>query len=172
VLKNKEKRGGQGMTRKEIIRLKPGPELDRLVAEKVMGWIEPADAEMPRVWLRWEEGEKRYVWAGWWIEEPPKDEDGNIPSAWLLAGNKKWSPSTDIAAAWEVVERLSSRCFIQIHNQVASFMPLWNVSFESREDMKFLGSANAETVPLAICRAALAVMEHNKKERVSVEGAK
>jgi len=31
------------MTREEILKLEPGPELDRLVAEKVMGWEEGKD---------------------------------------------------------------------------------------------------------------------------------
>jgi len=64
--------------------MKPGRELDALVAKKIMGWKLSADASE---WL---------------------DADGEYMKAaeyWYIGGNDDilpWSPSTDIAAAWQV----------------------------------------------------------------------
>ena len=63
-----------------MIDMKPGPELDALVAERVMGW------------------EARQGVLG--CEVPPR----GVPLG--MGGWPTWSPSTDIAAAWEVVEKL------------------------------------------------------------------
>jgi hypothetical protein len=63
--------------------LKAGRELDALVAERVMGWRPyPTPAY------------DGYRWPEWW-EDPQ-------------TGNRRlgWHPSTDIAAAWTVLERL------------------------------------------------------------------
>ena len=71
------------MTREEILKMEPGPELDRLVAEKVMGWEENREFEM--------------------------DPHGVVKVGEII---DLWSPSADIAAAWEVVEALKSRGFV------------------------------------------------------------
>lgn len=102
-----------------------GPEMDRLVAERVMGW----EPKPPR-------------WNGWWYYEDHRpDED-----------SKCFQPSTNIAHAWEVVDRMKIRgddvCldFYRSHDQ-------WQVSTNAP---KGRGScASADTAPLAICRAAL-----------------
>ena len=62
------------MTRDEIMKMQPGWELNALVAEKVMGWFLDSDI-------------------GYW-----RNESG------LCKRQDKWSPSEDIAAAWEVWE--------------------------------------------------------------------
>lgn len=80
--------------------LPPGPELDAAVAREVMGWwqAEPQDVEAKKWKLRgltaWgDEGLASLRFIG-----PPDLDKG--------PGSGFWSPSTDIAAAWEVVERL------------------------------------------------------------------
>ena len=70
------------MTREEILKLEPGPELDRLMAERVMGW------------------EYDLLRDAWF-----KDGEGGI---WA----ENWHPSTDIAAAWELIEALRRKGFI------------------------------------------------------------
>ena len=67
------------MTKEEILNMEPGPELDRLVAERVMGW----------------RSLKEYILIG---------EGGPFVSGVYYDG-KLWSPSIDIAAAWEVIRR-------------------------------------------------------------------
>lgn len=110
------------------------------------------------------------MWAGWWIESPPTDENGEIDPVWLLAGDKVWSPSTDIADAWVVVEWLLSRgFFLDIFSPRAKDAPEWVdhpdkwsvfVCTWEREDgiVYFFQShilSKADTLSLAICRAAL-----------------
>jgi len=135
------------MTREEILKLEAGPELDRLVAEKVIGWEEGKDFDCS--------GE------GTLIHYPFRNR--------VLS--KKWSPSTDIAAAWEVVRRvfelkptlgfvlftdISGHCraaFYDILEYIDQVVPVSEID-------------DAETVPLAICRAALLAVEATQeKER-------
>jgi hypothetical protein len=110
-------------------------EIDRLVAEKVMGW--KADFR--------------------------DDVYENSPRRWLVSG---WRPSTDIAAAWEVVEKLSpGRPFVlQIRNTMMGGFQVrasWtDTEIVNTYDADFGGrmrvdQATAATAPLAICLAAL-----------------
>jgi len=100
------------MTRDELLELKPGRELDALVAEKVMGYITHGqfrEKNGVRVMI------DRY--------------------------------STDIAAAWEVVEMFS---YIDIHRYddffACAIYPIGNSA---------VMRARGKTMPEAICKAAL-----------------
>lgn len=84
-----------------------GPELDRLVAERVMGWGPCTGVDL-----------------------------------------EQWHPSTDIAHAWEVVERVRGGIGFSIQR---CEMLGWLCWFRSASD----NVARADTAPLAICRAAL-----------------
>jgi hypothetical protein len=110
--------------------VKPGPELDALVAEKVMGWIHleahPASCA-PEVWIL-------------------DDEHGT--EARKAA---EWSPSTDIADAWEVVEVMRKKDGVFIANMGRR----WTVRFTDYS-MWF-----ADDLPLAICLAALKAKGHD-----------
>jgi len=75
------------MTREEILKLEPGPELDRLVAEQVMRWRLDED------WQEWFDAQGHSQ--GW-------QED--------------FKPSADIAAAMEVVNKLLPRYNISIYS--------------------------------------------------------
>jgi len=116
------------MTREEILKLEPGPELDRLIAERVMGW--------------------------------KNHEDFNFgPGGQIWRDKRVWSPSTDIATAWEVIETLREKKFvIDILGSLEDFIvKIWN---ENESEGLSIAKASAEQAPLAICRAALlAVME-------------
>lgn len=111
-----------------------GPELDRLVAEMVMGWKLRPDG------MAYHGGA-----TGWRVPHP-----GAVPPA-------QFSPSTNIANAWEVVERMAPRLRIQkgghtpyyaIHRTELGYVAgYWTA-------VPFLTSP-ADTAPLAICRAAL-----------------
>jgi len=128
------------MNPQHIDKLQPGPELDALVAEKVMGWKvveihEPSGRKVMR-WLS-DHGEGLGMY-----------------------GVDDWTPSSDITLAWEVVEK--------IHNHGESFKPLslsratglgepfskflWEATFRMYPAICY---ATAETAPHAICLAAL-----------------
>lgn len=108
-----------------------GRELDALIAQHVFGWARKSDT--PGDWLGPPPEDPRHVWCGEW------DENG-LPN-YL----PKWS--TDIATAWEVVEKLLIHGDIRLSIHVArngydvEFQPFVNVS--------------APTAPHAICLAAL-----------------
>ncbi len=102
------------MTCDEIRALPAGPELDRLVAERVMGW----------------------------------------------EGRVGFTPSRDIAFAWQVVDYLTQvRQWSDFHVEYScggspNDPPGWLAYFPGATD------ATGETAPLAICRAALlAILE-------------
>lgn len=128
------------MTRIEIFQMEAGREMDALVAEKVMGWIE-----------------KKYPMgrALYWT-----DSDGHSQRACIEA----WNPSTNISAAWEVIEKIEGGqremlCNL-IHKGFGFTSLIWEAELrECRGNHKYY-IADATTAPLAICRAALlAVME-------------
>jgi len=117
------------MTRDEIMAMEAGREMDALVAEKVMGW------------------ELRTF-------------KSNGVDFWHIPGTVRCeldAPkfSTDIGAAWEVVEKMIGE--------------MWNLSLEYQSAVYWCEFGKtcvpgdgeiADTAPLAICRAALlAVME-------------
>ena len=113
-------------------------EIDAQVAEKVMGWkvIDDGEDRDDYPIVTWHEGSEyqpdRYLfWAG-------EDVDG-----------VEWSPSTDIAAAWEVAEKLTAKLRYKIaietyEGEVYTIKPC---------------GVSAITAPMAICLAALKAME-------------
>ena len=63
-----------------------------------------------------------------------------------------WSPSTDIAAAWQVVEKFTDN--FQMDNFGAEDGKVWRVFIVSNDSGDYV-KGQADTAPLAICRAAL-----------------
>lgn len=105
---------------------KAGRELDALVAEKVMGWR--ADGI----------GDDGYFWKG-------AGSDG-----WH---SDNWKPSTDIAAAWAVVEKMATA---EDEFRLAKFKDNpWGCTFRYFEGDRSSG----DTAPEAICLAALAALK-------------
>jgi hypothetical protein len=103
-----------------------GRELDELVAEQVMGW------------------QTSISWGGsYWI-------DGFV----VEREKVKWNPSTDIAAAWEVVEKMhdSGLKFMVRSHPISSFLK--RVVF-CTQDQSSSWEVERPEVPEAICRAAL-----------------
>lgn len=125
------------MTKDEILKMEAGRELDALVADRVMGWKSTGGRH-----LAWEKGNGLITW-----------ED----SSW---GNG-FRPSTEIYAAWEVVEKFfrkgTQTLIIGCRGRAFSFRCYWNGN---------RGEAIADSAPLAICRAALmAVMGEEEAEK-------
>ncbi len=119
--------------------LKPGPELDALIAEKVMEWeLKPH--------------ENKDFWPFFWIM--------SVPTGRIDGGIGSWSPSTDIAHAWEVVEKVREAWSnFNLHSANG-----WGASFgdirmlePELDDVteRWTPVCNAPTAPHAICLAAL-----------------
>jgi len=131
------------MTREEIERMEAGREMDSLIAEKVMGW-------------RWSGENKK-----WLI---PPDDDPRIAWAalWDKKGRPDWLPdySTDIADAWQVVEKLHDLGYrVEINSTCDKGLYDVEVS-KSYSNGTVCECVVFQPISLAICRAALlSVME-------------
>ena len=130
--------------------MQAGRELDALVAEKVMG-IEVQ-------WRPWHdrhgnEGREPYM--------ANASRQGRLARGQPLYSGGAINPySTDISAAWEVVEKLRKSYRVRIHE----FGSGWQASLEIKDgrlrypiEISHEGdeSANSDTAPHAICLAAL-----------------
>jgi len=124
------------MTILEIDELKAGPELDALIAEKVMGW----------------EYLPHRLDQGW----PWKVQDG-------VRATKCPKYSTQMTSAWEVAEKISREQFSIEFRLVSMPSPpheqdVWRVFILTNADKTICGEG---TAPLAICRAALNLVNEN-----------
>ena len=112
--------------------MKPGRELDALVATKVMGWKSKDD-----IWML--------------------PDGGGVYK-------REWSPSTDIKAAWEVVEKviLDSKCpegFQLSNGDIGQEYEMcdakkWGASFDNGYGNGTF--SDGESAPHVICLSALA----------------
>ena len=132
--------------------LPAGPELDRLIAEKVMGWDSyPALTGMASA--------RRAILNGIPVME-----------AHPSCGTVEFHPSTNIAHAWEVIESPKftdpdgyRRTYFSIDENALG----WDVEvlhkgdeIEGERPIYRRVRAQADTAPLAICHAALLAVEH------------
>jgi len=160
--------------RETILNMPAGREMDALVAEKVMEWQRIRNWHGQPIadgWVGFWDGE----WIVW-IERPLSDEEDQ---------SKPWQPSTDIAAAWKVVEKVDLMIIpIAVYSSAAAWdepkilpIKIWWAALRTfsdpsiylpieEYDKEWEGWVNlidqsitldmvAETAPLAICRAAL-----------------
>jgi hypothetical protein len=110
------------MTREEVLDMPAGREMDVLIAENVMGWAE----------IREEKYQGERVVAG----RPPSETRLSFVPFY----------STDIAAAWEVIEKFD---FMKLTKSFGVKGVVWIVKMSDGTEV-FENSAS-----LAICRAAL-----------------
>lgn len=121
--------------------LKAGPKLNELVAQKVMKWHRSAKEP-------WDDFESEY-----WVDEDDcfmaYADNHKEGEQWTLC----WSPSTDIAAAWTVVEKLRLHVIPFGTNQWAAA--------NRRDEQGWYSDILvwADTAPLAICLAAIEIVE-------------
>jgi len=150
-----------GMNESEIRVMEAGREMDVLVAEKVMGWryspgwechIPPEQIAMPdEMWTDWQHD------AGEFWKEPIKEHHVsgivyNGDSSKIIM--PQWS--TKIADAWKVVEKMHKgqwMCDLSWRDDVCYGRIVWAVDFVTKDGR--CESADDESAPLAICRAAL-----------------
>lgn len=161
------------MTRDEILAMPAGPELDALVAERVMGlcphraWRNTGPAREPST------DRGRAAWAllgpyGDRVECLECEEVRVLAMGQLAVIVEDPAPySADISAAWEVMEKLKERAIdATLAWQGASTAcgeGWWFGVIDATGDycgLDGLGEA-APTAPLAICRAALLVFFAN-----------
>ena len=117
----------------------PGPELDALVAEKVMGWRLVDDMYHYKLLLQE---------SGTWRETSTKELRELHPNCVWKNCQRDFRPSTDISAAWEVVEKMAKDDFyIEIYRDSCG----WAVLFGGYVPQ----ASDKETAPHAICLAAL-----------------
>jgi hypothetical protein len=135
------------MNEDEIMKLEAGRELDALVAEKVMGWQ----------WFDHTGYAIRY------FRPPNRFNYGAIAEGKEINYLESLPHySTDIAAAWEVAEKLGNWHGFDFLVIKAAGNDLWCAGWYEfyGDDYETRAADEAETVPLAICRAALlAAME-------------
>lgn len=130
--------------------------IDAEVAEKVMGWR----------WGMWGVGPTRIFKALFGPDQEP-EQFGYVPCAsdaphWI-AQNTDEPPrySTDIAAAFLVVEKLHADGWhFHIVGATNDFPDPWSVTLSGSD--RVTHGAYSTTLPLAICRAALALLASPK----------
>lgn len=116
-----------GTTFEPADEMNPGRELDRLVAERVMGW--KLHSRNMVHYMRATGDEKR--------SRPVVDV-------------REWSPSEDIADAWLVVEKLARRRYeVGVQTSDGRYTVLIARNGQAS------AAASAETAPHAICLAAI-----------------
>ena len=128
------------MNKTDIDKLEAGPELDARVAERVMGWFK----------VRWREKPRRSEWVWRWCRT----------KATYYAAHGSWSPSTDWAAAGEVLEKLNLLTF-SLHRENCGGVR-YDVVCYDKPDQSDQVHATATAAPLAICRAALKAVEESE----------
>lgn len=125
-------------------------ELDAAVAEKVMGW-KLYDYENGRYAKTKADYVDAYTNDGWGWEGRSGDEYAH-----------QWSPSTDISAAWEVVERVKSA---KVRFLILCDAEWCAAEFFAVETGERIGEASLppKQITRAICLAALAAVEVKEK---------
>lgn len=130
-------------------KMNAGPDLDALIAEKIFGWSEIQSVKA--------------IHGNQYQGYDPND----VPSQFTGYRPKRVVPqySTDIAAAWKVVEKLNLFEEYSLSKSIVGQFPgengKWKIETYELDSMGSLGEmshftfAEAETAPLAICLAAL-----------------
>ena len=142
------------LTHSQVLKEPAGQRINAWIAERVMGW-ETLDREH----------------AGW--GKGPVVVGTNDPKRPTIQG---WSPSSDIAAAWEVVEKFQigavSLDTVLDPNEYGPF-PHWQFTIYklggpvTDGKRQPIAKAVGGTAALAICRAALLTTLENKVEELS-----
>lgn len=108
--------------------IKPGPDMDRMVAEKVMGWSD-------------------YMCADAYLMSDTRIRNTH-PSC---ANEAAFNPSTNIAHAWEVVERVTRVCGAKCPYNGMPIATVFSDLFQRRD----MWAENASDAAFHICRFAL-----------------
>jgi len=140
------------MTRDEILSMKPGRELDALVAEKLMGWRKktfPGGGGGFTAWVDENERVMKLI--------------SNSTMSETCYRCDYFRPSTDIAAAWEVLEKIGGFTLVPAGRNIHGKISFWYAGKKYIDGNKVyevndVGNPTTgcgETAPEAICKAAL-----------------
>ncbi len=153
------------MTHAELEQLAQTPEgrrrIDAMAAERVMGWVRRTNGDVGGYATGEDvpEHEREYdlrLCEYWWEKLP----DGMWKSHGSAEGSydeSAWSPTTSIADAWKLAEKMRDQL------PVVSWTGAdWKCTFYSDDEAGF-PTANAATAPLAITIAALLAVEQKEK---------
>lgn len=149
------------MTRDEVLAMKPGPSLNLLVAEKVLGWIAWEEKRGEYTYVVFQRPGEHEPYRKMKGRETEKERYRKIPfseidrNKHIVAGEKDWS--TDISAAWEVAEKVFDSLSFRIGREgyTVNESGMWECQIGGLNQ-----SIKARTAPEAICKAALlAVMD-------------
>ncbi len=140
----------------DIDQLKPGQELDELIARDVMGWL-------PGLKGAWVDGHNKgrvYFIEKFWDDDVEiKKEIATLGDIFRVANKfKLWQPSRDIASAWTVIDKLKSLNIDKYSAPSLFSVPMgWSLLMYEKNDSKSAAwlEAFGETAPLAICKGAL-----------------
>jgi Phage ABA sandwich domain len=142
------------MTRDEIMAMKPGRVLDALVADK-MGWTAYQERRSGRRNLCVAVGRgNRKQWGKSHVSDPKSYKQITCVEASKIGfyGNRFPEYSTEIAAAWEVAEKIIDNAGIDVVLTV-KMDRRWRAIID--DDGERIAEAKADTAPEAICKAAL-----------------
>jgi hypothetical protein len=161
------------MTKDEVLAMKPGREMDALIAEKIMNTLRYMhDGNMAGI----QGGLAMKVFKNGVAEKYQHYEDGS--PRWEKGDGDRWFTqllphySTDIAAAWEVFEQMDELGFLERPMYIGKRFAYGPVRCHFVGEGEYTACADdmevivcAETAPLAICQAALlAVLGRDGRE--------
>lgn len=173
------------MRREEILKMEAGPELNRMIAERVLGWKAWEEIRGEYTHVVWQKDGERDPWKGSRDWEIQKERYTPLikfdPMKHIEHGLIDFSQ--DISSAWQVVEKLNDLGWqIELADMRKSpDDPGWWVElcrYEPIEDENapiemqgkpfathyWMYDCSAPTVELAICRAALLAVEPRREE--------
>lgn len=124
--------------------IKPGRELDALVAEKVMGWTQ----------MTWAKYYSRIPDGDYYKGRRERTKHWHNPdSLEKMRRIDSWHPSTGLADAWEVQAKFPR---VYVERDIAGE---WSCEIWDGDDL-LVTRMSADTAPHAICLAALEAIEN------------
>jgi len=164
------------MTRKEIVAVQVGPELDMLVAQHVMKW-QPQELDFSEhmVWVEEVEPFTEPQWTGFisgriygfsaMLNSSYVDDDGIRKIISMQYSGEVWEPSTKIKMAWDVVLKLREE---GLHFSLVD-TPAWFAKFANESGVTVGGSrVDGISAEEAICHAALVTRMRQVQNGVGV----
>jgi hypothetical protein len=150
------------MNQGEILRMEAGREMDVLIINKFISPKPPSDKTYRQLL-----GEQEMFYSCLSVKDQSDCWEividwGDISRSGREDDFPEWqpaiSPSTDIAAAWEVVEKINEKYHWKLHSPFITGSE-WFIGFTPHGVTGWNGTpdfnASGNTAPLAICRAAL-----------------
>jgi len=127
-----------------------GRMLDAAIAEHVMRWHEQVDYDYSPPQINWVTANGEFIEIKYDVRNPE-----NVNSLW------GWCPSESIKAAMQVVEKMREQGWSFACTLYEGKLPYASFCKGTARSSR---NADADTLPLAICRAALATVKTQSNE--------